>query len=639
MMWNRGTILTLGLLAVLAGVAYANSLRVGFVFDDKVMIEENTLLTKLDYLPTILASDYWAGRRAQSEVVPWRSGLYRPLVLVTFALNHAWGKLNPVGYHLVNVILHLGVTWLVYLLAIQIGMSQGGSLVPAAIFAVHPLHTEAVTGIVGRAELLMACGMLGALWFAGHGQRVLSLMMFGMALLSKEQAVVFPVVLVLYDLCANPSTSNLEHRTSNATGISSYVVRRYGPYVLILLGYLLVRHAVLGRITVVPPHFIDNPLAHADGYVRVLSAIKIAGLYLWLCLWPAKLSADYSYNAIPMVHSMFEPGFLLALIAWLVLLGLALRSFLKGGRRICFAIGLVVLTFLPTSNLVVPIGTIMGERLFYLPSVGVCLLAGLAYERLAVRNAVLRTTYDAPRTWHLARRIPLASYLAPRTFVTVLVGLVCLALTLRTIDRNREWVSSETLMESAMKAYPASTKVHSMLGALATTRADWIGARDHLQTAIGLYPEYPYTEVEINFNLGKVLLNTNEPEKAIEAFERAVALDPTSSLTLYNLGAAYLAARQYSESESALRASIRVNPKLAKAYSALSWLLIVTDRYEEALSQAEKAIQLDPKLREARLNRARAMEGLGRTDEARAELLREGGSVSEPGLLGRKKSK
>src|SRR6185295_3139303 len=183
---DRTTLITFGLLAVLVGLAYLNSLEAGFAYDDKTMIEDNTLLTRLEYLPMLLTSDYWAGRRAPSEAVPWRSGLYRPFLSATFSLNYAWGKVNPVGYHLVNVVLHLAVTWLLYLLARQIGMSESASLVGGAIFAVHPLHTEAVTGIVGRAELLMACGMLTALWLAGRGKRWLSLASFTMALLSKE---------------------------------------------------------------------------------------------------------------------------------------------------------------------------------------------------------------------------------------------------------------------------------------------------------------------------------------------------------------------------------------------------------------------------------------------------------------------
>src|SRR5262249_11713082 len=150
------------------------------------------------------------------------------------------------------------------------------------------------------------------------------------------------------------------------------------------------------------------------------------------------------------------------------------------------------------------------------------LLVGLAYEHIATRGVLRRTTYDVPHT----------SNFPPRTVVSgIVLGLVCLAFTVRTIDRNRDWISAETLMESAMKAYPASAKVHSMLGALAAARADWVETRDHLQTAIGLYPDYLNTEVEINFNLGRMFLSNHETDNAVEAFERAVALDPTSSMT------------------------------------------------------------------------------------------------------------
>ena len=606
-------LIAFGLLAVLVTVAYANSLPAGFAFDDEVMIRQNPLITSLDHVPKLLASDYWAGRRPATEAVPWRSGLYRPLVSLTYALNYAAGKDNPVGYHTVNLLLHLLVSWLVYLIALRTGISRAGGMVAAGIFGVHPIHTEAVTSIVGRAELLMAAGVLGAVWLAGVGRPWLSLIAFASALLSKEQAIMLPAVLVLYDLCVGPlSGGERRQSTSNVR-----ILSRYGGYLAILACYAALHAAVVGGPGMVPIPFIDNPLAHVDGSTRVFSALKVAGWYLWLCVWPSNLSADYSYNAIPLSSSAADLGILGGMLAWGLLLGLGAWSFVKSDRTACFAVGLLVLTFLPVSNLVVPIGTIMGERLFYLPSAGLCLLAGLGWDRL-IRGSCNVTG---------CRRLIQSGAALGLVAVWVL-------LTLRTVDRNRDWADSETLMRSAEAVVPTSSKVHTVLADIAIRKADWSSALSHLQTAMGLYPGFTSTEVAINLKLGIIFLNTGREDDAIVAFERAVALDPFSSLPRFYLGTGYVMGRRYEEAEASLRHALSLNPEAPEARSSLSWVLNVQGRYEEALREAEAALRLQPDLREGRLNRARALQGLSRSQEAVEEFQRAGSSILEPGFLG-----
>jgi tetratricopeptide (TPR) repeat protein len=565
------TLPALVFLLLLVGVAYAGALQNGFALDDAVMIEQNALITRLDYLPRLATTDYWAGRRAPTEAVPWRSGLYRPLVLVTYALNYAAAGLRPFGYHLANVGLHGLVTWLVYLIALRLAMGPEAALVAAAIFAVHPLHSEAVVGIVGRAELLMAAGVLGALWSAACGRSLLSVGLFALGLFSKEQAVVLPLVVMLSHLCFRKALS--------ARGL----LPLYGGYAVVLALYLLVRALALKDLYSVPALFLDNPLAHLDGYLRALNAIQVAGRYLWLCVWPVSLSADYSYNAIPLAGSPWEPGVLLGVLGWAVLLGLAGWSFLRGTRRSCFAIGLTVATFLPGSNLIVPIGTIMGERLFYLPSAGLCLLAGLAYE-WATRNA--------ERTMRKAALIALRSSLI----------VLCLALTARTVARSQDWADTEALMRSAARAVPGSAKVHAVLGGVALTKEDWATSLEHFQTAMGLYPDYIHREVTINLNLGTALMRNGRMTEALRAFERAAALDSRSSVTRLSL----------------------------------SRILFALGRYEEALTEADAAVQLRGDLPDAHAVRARALQALGRADEAGIEWRRPGGEDAVPGLMGRK---
>src|SRR5574341_516770 len=206
---SASTFAALALLVLLAGLAYAATLGNGFVYDDITLIGENKLLKRLDSIPQLLVSDWWKGVEEQIGRVRPDDGSpssgdrrYRPLVAITYVLNYTIGGPAPLGYHLVNALLHAVVSWLLYLVALDLGFSAGASLVAAVLFAVHPLHSEAVAWVVGRPELLMSLGVLAGLWCAIRGYRWLALAAFVCGLLSKEQAVVLPALVVLAEVCA-----------------------------------------------------------------------------------------------------------------------------------------------------------------------------------------------------------------------------------------------------------------------------------------------------------------------------------------------------------------------------------------------------------------------------------------------------
>src|SRR6185295_5773746 len=165
----RGSLLVV--LALVVAISYWNSLGNDFVFDDRLIILDNRLVSHVEKIPIILLSDYWAGTTDFQGLGLFSDALYRPLVIVSYALNYAVGGTNPVGYRIVNIALHILVTWLVYVLALQLGVGTVGAVAGASLFAVHPIHVEAVTYIVGRAELMMTMGVLASLWLAGKGHK------------------------------------------------------------------------------------------------------------------------------------------------------------------------------------------------------------------------------------------------------------------------------------------------------------------------------------------------------------------------------------------------------------------------------------------------------------------------------------
>jgi tetratricopeptide (TPR) repeat protein len=582
-------------LCLLVSIGYANSLWNDFAYDDRVIIVLNKSIQSLRNIPALLVSDYWSNYRMPQGVAdPGSSGLYRPLVTISYALNYAVSGLQAMGYHLANLVLHVLVSWCVYLFGLQLGLSVWGAVAAAVLFAAHPIHAEAVTGIVGRADLLMTLGMLASLWFAGHGRRALSLGAFALALLSKEQAVMLPFLLMLVDASFNPALS-LPRNLTGWLSLTATGLRRYGVYLVLLAGYLLARIAILGGVALPPAAFLANPLAHADWPMWVLTALKVAGHYVWLCIWPALLSADYSYNAIHLSRSFFEPDVLLASALWgglLLVAGLSLR----GDRRASVCVGLTVLTFLPVSNLLVPTGTIMGERLFYLPSVGLCLLAGLAADSFV----------QAGRS---RAALPGAA---------ALVVIACIALTARTAIRNQDWANSETLFRSVIRVFPENAKGHADLGAVLAARGQWEEAAQEYERALTIYPDYPRADTWFNSTYLKVLLKAGKIADATARAEEAVRMDGHWSSSHYNAGLVYMKGQRYVEAEWAFRRAISLSPDSHEPYLGLSTVLARQQRFAEALAAAESAIRRKPEDPLAYQVKGGALDGLGRLQEAAA---------------------
>ncbi len=600
------TLIVFGLLALFTLLAFANSLTNGFAFDDESIIVQNRVIKDLAYLPVLFTSDYWASTLGRG----FGGNIYRPLVLLSFALNYAVGGVNPFGYHLINLLLHLAVCLALYAVARQFGLSWAAALAASTLFAVHPLHTEAVTGIVGRAEVLMALGiLLSVAWYvrAGVSCRLdirfvaASWTAFAAALLSKEQAMMLPALLALADL----SLERTLKQGQAWTPVIRTAWRRYLPYVLILGGYLGLRAAVLTdpfskvsqRI-----QFLDNPLAHVAGDIRVLTALDVAGRYLWLLMWPVKLSADYSYNAIPVATSLWDRGVLLAGLAWVGLLVMAVYGWLRGIRPVVFGIGVTLLTFLPASNFLLLIGTIMGERLFYLPSAGLCLLIGAAWDWMAARSRKLGGLRWIEIAW------------------LGVFALVILLLTARTIQRNRDWRNTETLMQSAAQVVPGSAKVQTLFSTFLIEAGQIDEAIGRLKEAVKLEPDYVFALL----NLGRAYAAKGNWLEAEAVFKRALATSerlggpehPAVADSLSRLAALYaspvarvMLPNRIEQAESLLQRALAIrqkalgpeHPAVAETLSDLAALYRSQGKY----SQAEPLLQRALAIREKTLGLSR----------------------------------
>jgi len=416
-------------------LAYSDSFRGGLIFDaSKAILDDSRIqAASAENSRLIWTNDYWYGAS---------TGLFRPLTTFSYLFNYAvlGNGPRPAGYHWINFALHAINLALVYLLALAIFRELAPAVALAALWALHPVLTESVTNVVGRADLLAAFGVLaGVLCYArgsmatGRGRLWWPLALAVAAAIgsfSKESGVVLVAAVLLYDLAF------ARNRPWSAR------IPGYLAAAVPVLVYLQIRGRILAALPTPIIAFVDNPLVGADFWTARLTSVKVIGKYLWLLIWPGQLAADYSYRQIPLFGWRLDNGedwqTILALAAVAVAAVVALRCY-RRAPAVSFFIAFFFVTLAPTANLVILIGAIMAERFLYLPSVGF-----LGCQ-----------VWLAWSAYRLGSRRPAARFAAAAALL-----FVAAALGSRTFARNLDWRDELSLWSSAERASPQSYKTH-----------------------------------------------------------------------------------------------------------------------------------------------------------------------------------
>ncbi len=552
----------LALLWVLVLAAYSNSFDAGFVYDNESAILEDARVhqANLRSVQRILTEGYWVSQPT--------TDLYRPVTTLSYLLNYAvlGNGTNPAGYHWVNLVLHAANVSLVYALGILVFGDPALALALAAMWGLHPLLTEGVTNIVGRADLLAAFGILMGLLshvrattaagWRKAGWLIALIIAQTIGLFSKENAVVLPALMLSYDLIWS---GHFVWRSVWRRQILSYAV-----LALPLIAFFVLRSQLHMHLEV---PFHKNPLVDAAFWPARLTAVKIIGKLLWLFIWPARLSADYSYNSVPLFQ--WPPAGWQDLQAALVLalccgIALALRV-RRENKPLCFFVLFFFIALAPTSNLFILIGSDMSERFMYLPAIGLtgCVVALICAQPLL------------------------------RKYLWAVAGVVCLALGARTYTRNFDWHDEATLWTSVTDVNPNNALAHVNLGnALLEIPGRIPDALSEYQSALRIYPNY----ADAHNNLGAILLESGRTTEAVAEYQAAVRLDPDYPDAHSNLGSALSRIPgRLSEAISELETAVRLDPENARRRAALGNVLLQTPgRTPEAIVQLETAVRIDP---------------------------------------------
>ena len=585
-----------GLLAALVLAAYANSFGLGLTQDSKAIVTMDPRIRAANEanVRLILQKNYWWPKSGD--------GLYRPVTTATLLYNYAvlGNGQRPMGYHVVNFLLHLANVLLLFELALLVFRRAGPAFVAAALWAVHPIATESVTSIVGRADLLAGMSVLGglllyrkAILYQGSRQLWAALVLFAIATLgvfSKENAAVLAGLMLLWDLAFD--------REGLRTGLRLRAPF-YGAAAASLVVLATVRHLVLGALPPAQPVYVDNILKAADFWTARLTAIKVIGLDLGLLLWPVPLSCDRSYNQIPLATAG-DPWLWIAAAVIVAILAVAFAFFRRNPLWFWLA-GFFAITLLPVSNLIVQIGAIMAERFLYLPSVAFAIALAEGLDRL--RNM---------RALQIAVAVLLVLY-AGRTFA-----------------RNLDWKDDLSLSTADVATTPNAFRLHDLRAralfdqdsrrnidaAIAEEEKAWailqplppersselpptfLGAYYGVKaSSLGQAPESRVWFEKAAAVLMKAREISRANEKAYDDLQRAEGRPLAGRTGLPELYIALANANfslgRYEDAIEACRYATGLNPATSDAYEGIAYANLAMNRPEQAAIALLEKVQMD----------------------------------------------
>lgn len=592
---------------------YANTLLNGFVYDDELQLLANPYVKSWRFLPEIFHTTVWSFIGAAGE-----SNYYRPLMTFTYLLLwKAFGDL-PFGYHLFNILLNALVVVAVYFAGKQLLRSVPAAAVAAALFALHPIHSETVNWIAAVPDLEATFFFLLAFLLyirkptLNLKDHLLISVSYLAAMLAKEPAVLLAPLLVCYQHFVREDREQTTFSTN---------FRQYLPVCIVGVAYLIFRRLLFGNLAPVLQH---PDIGWRNG---IYSAFALIANYGRLLFWPSPLSAFHTFHpSLTFRYPGVLPGATIVLGCLLFL-----AFFYKRQPVLAFCVLWIGLTLGPVLNVRWMAANVLTERYLYLPSVAFCWLGGsaLVYLWNAFRNPPQLQT-----AWRAA------------------LSIGCLAAAILAfgaiVRRNRVWQDDLTLYLTTLKTDPDSYIMHLNLGTTYFAMRDFSAAGIELRRALELKPGSAntlnalgcvYLEqgrldeasqalraaiaskprwTDPHFNYGRVLKKTGQDDLALEEFRTAVEVGPLNASARLYLGQELAERGQTAAAESELRESIRLYPTLT-AQKQLADLFLSTGREAEGIAilrQIAKEYSYDSA---THLKLARILESKGELQQALKE--------------------
>jgi tetratricopeptide (TPR) repeat protein len=540
-------------LSILAFLPYANTLLNSFAYDDSSQVIENPYVHSFRYLREIFGTTVWSFQGAQGV-----TNYYRPLMTFGYLLAYQIAGAVPFSFHLANIVLNVVVVLLVFALLRRMS-GERVALIATGLFALHPLHTESVAWIAGVTDLELAVFYLLTFLLylrlpesgKGYGRRAAMCGSFALALLSKEQAMTLPVLVTLFEHF---------YRNDRATTSPREKVSRYAPLWAMAALYLVARGIMLGGVASV----VSRPTL--SWYEVGLSAVSLTGGYLWKLIWPAHLSAYYIFHR----SSHITDRNVLLGLAGLALCGTLFVLLWRRAHLLSFAFVLIFLPLAPVLNARWMPASVFAERYLYLPSIGFCWLVGWA--------AVTFWRADVPGYVRpLCRAVPL------------LLVAVAFPYAMKTVARNRDWRTGETLFLRTLEQSDSSL-IRTNLGAIYFNNGDLVGAEHEWLEALAAGPTNA-------FALDNLALLRQRQHRYVESLDyswRALRARPQYMMGHLNLAETLAQMDRTAEAEWQYRIATAIAPLSTRAHNAYGEFLFDSERLQDAQAEYERSVHVDP---------------------------------------------
>jgi len=606
-------------------ILYANTIGNDYAVDDGAAITKNKKVQQgISGIPTLLKTGFLYGMYGLTS----SKFSYRPVSLISFAIEHSlWGD-NPHISHVINILLFaLTIVLLFYLLRkILPGKHRTiYAFVISALFAAHPIHTEVVAYIKSRDELFsflsLLLSILNAIRYLETKKNlklVIASLFFFLALMSKESAITFMAII--------PFTLYYFFRPTKKQLLAISIAMAGS-----MVAYLLLRVSIFGDLIHSEEKFdiTDNFMESLGFAARLPIAITIIFKYILKLIFPHPLSFDYSFNMIP-AYNYGSWEFIVSLFICLALVAYAIYAF-KKKNILAYAIIYFFISIAVVSNIAFVIGNAFAERFMYVPSLAFCIALGYGIMFLYKNNNENTGLFP-----FRGQPVPLLC----------LSGILILY-SIKTITRNQDWKDNSTLYSHDIKYADKSARVHSLLGSIYKETGEkivnnepeknkWFTmAENEWEASIKIYPDNKILkrdlmDLEINrgeidkanaimgagnivydsvtakaaYDIGvKFSADRNYPA-AISKYKMALAVDPHFAIAYINLGLGYYNMHIYDSAIESFNKGLAINPKMAYGYIGMGLCYSSNKEYPKAAENYRKALELDP-------NSPESLSGLG----------------------------
>ncbi|MFC2173877.1 tetratricopeptide repeat protein [Acidobacteriota bacterium] len=567
--WLKAVIV--GVLIALAFLAFSNAFRNDFVYDDIRLIKENENLKGFTSVRLAFTADYYT-----SSLDPVTLGYYRPLAILLNLLDFKLWGFEPAGYHLTNTLLHAANTILVFLLIWKLALKKRLLLagITAALFALHPIHTESVAFISGRVDPLCTLFVLAALniylFNTNHaklpspGRAFAASILFMFALFSKEMAVSLPFLFFLLLLYQLQST----HGSTLLRAARTAVLGTLWP-VFTLIIYFGLRIAVLGRIT--SQHFESESTGILLKFLAMNRALRWNIRYL---LFPPS-----HLNLEPVIYFRSNLRSHIILFLFNVLFFLIVIWLWRRSRLASVALLWVFITLMPVSGLI-SLENFVAERFLYLPSIGMCLALGVLISALCTASGS-----DSLTARHYALRA---------VGITALIGVLSVYASI-SLKKNALWKDEVTLWSNQLHIQPACAKAAYNLGYHYHKDGSFQDAEIYYIKAIKAAPNH-YKALN---NLGLLFQRQKRYTSAESVFIRAIKMEPKRVWAHYNLGNLYIEKRNLPKGIVVLKRALKLDPEHYQARANMAMALIFLGHPDEAITHFERILEKHPQERRA----------------------------------------